>query len=202
MTISTMLLVLVIAATPAPSDGTAIGIQIEMPGGDGFVFEISTPPEPVVIDFDMAIAEATIAVVHGQAAADGWAEAQQPDAADDGRSFFTMLYQDTYDPAALTYIAASVFEMYTASDLRNQCEASEVITCSDPWPSTVQMDAMLTAGVYAGVIGLQRLAKTQWDVDLDEGWKSLLIWGGIAAGRALVAASNMSDANALREFGR
>ncbi len=198
MTISTMLLAAMLAAAPLPSDGTVVAFEMEMPSRPAF--EFTMPAEPVSIDFDAAIAEAV------QAAANGW---QQRDpntgqfvAAEPERGYFKMLYQDTYDPAVLTFIAASAFEMYTAYDLRNQCAASAVVSCSDPWPSSVQMDAMLTAGVYAGVIGLQRLAKTQWDVDLDEGWKSLLIWGGIAAGRALVAASNMSDANALREFGR
>ena len=123
-------------------------------------------------------------------------------AADTGTGYFGMMTENSYDPAVLAFFAASAIEMYTASDLRNQCEANTVITCSDPWPNTVQQDAMITGAVYAGVTALQRLAKTQWDVDLDEGWKNVLVWGGIAAVRGLISAKNISDANALREFGR
>lgn len=200
MTITTMLVAAMLVAAPLPSDGTAVAFEMEMPSRAPFEFELVRPAEPVAIDFELAIAEAVQAVANGWQDRDpntGQFVANEPE-----RGYFKMLYQDTYDPAVLSYFASSAVEMYTAWDLRNQCAASAVVSCSDPWPSSVQMDAMLTAGVYAGVIGLQRLAKTQWDVDLDEGWKSLLIWGGIAAGRALVSASNISDANALREFGR
>ena len=119
-----------------------------------------------------------------------------------GTPYFQMLYGNSYDPAVLAFFAASVAEMYSASDLRTQCEESAIVTCSDPFPGTVQQDALITAGVYAGVTALQRLAKTQWGVDLDEGWKNVLVWGGIAAVRGLIAGQNMSDANALRDLGR
>ncbi len=62
------------------------------------------------------------------------------------------------------------------------------------------MNAMVTAGVYAGVIGVQKLAKQYWDVDLDEGWKEILLFGGMAAVRGAIAWQQMNDANAVREF--
>lgn len=121
---------------------------------------------------------------------------------DTGTGYFGMLANGTYDPAVLAFFASSAVKMYSAHDLRNQCNASEIVTCAHPFPGTVNQDIAITAGVYAGVTALQRLAKTQWDVDLDEGWKQVLLWGGMAAVRGLIAAQNMSDANALRELGR
>jgi hypothetical protein len=60
----------------------------------------------------------------------------------------------------------------------------------------------MTAGVYAGVTGIERLAKKYWDVELDEGWKNLLIWGGMAGVRSMQAYLQMRDANDIRGFGR
>ncbi len=194
MHVALMILAVAIASPSAP--GTVVPFEMEITGPAGFVFVLEEPAPPV--DLRAAIAETAAAMVHQEAA--GWADAQQPD--DNGTGYFGMMYQNTYDPAVLAYLAASTAEIWSASALRDQCEASQVIACTNPWPNTVQMDAMITAGVYAGVTGLQRLAKTQWDVDLDEGWKNVAIWGGIAAVRMLITAINVSDANALREFGR
>lgn len=157
------------------------------------------------VDLEAAIHEAAMRIVAedlGLEMQDRDTAAGQFVAADDGTGYMGMLYQNSYDPAALAFMAASVAEMYSASDLRTQCLESEIVTCSDPFPSTVQQDALITAGMYAGVTALQRLAKTQWDVDLDEGWKRVLIWGGVAAVRGFITAQNMSDANALRDLGR
>lgn len=198
MTAAVMVMLLAIAA-PAPQQGTALPLAIDAPPAAGFAVSIEAP-EPEAPPLDLRREAKAVAAAMVAQEANGWQDAQQP--ADDGTGYFGMMYGNSYDPAVLSFFAASAVEMYTAYDLRNQCAASTVITCSDPWPSSVQMDALLTAGVYAGVTGLQRLAKTQWDLDMDEGWKNLLIFGGLAAARALVSASNISDANALREFGR
>lgn len=198
MTAAVMVMLLAIAA-PAPQQGTALPLAIDAPPAAGFAVSIEAP-EPEAPPLDLRREAKAVAAAMVAQEANGWQDAQQP--ADDGTGYFGMMYGNSYDPAVLSFFAASAVEMYTAYDLRNQCAASTVITCSDPWPSSVQMDALLTAGVYAGVTGLQRLAKTQWDIDMDEGWKNLLIFGGLAAARALVSASNISDANALREFGR
>ena len=181
--------------------------------------------QATAVDFDALIEEAAVRVVAEDLGAtvrwvvtaqhprgDGavLAQARDPETGrfvaaseeGEGDGYWAMMYGNSYDPAVLAFMAASAFEMYTASDLRGLCDASENITCTDPFPGTVMQDAIVSAGVYAGVTALQRLAKTQWDVDLDDGWKNVLIWGGITGVRALLAAKNMSDANALREFGR
>ena len=168
--------------------------------------QAASPPE---IDFDRAIAIAAAQVVaedlglvllqERDPETGRFAAAQEEDAE---TGYLGMMAQNAYDPGALVFMAASVAQMYSASDLRTQCAESQIVTCSDPFPSTVQQDAMITAGVYAGVTGLQRLAKAKWGVELDSGWKELLIWGGIGAVRSLFTAKNMSDANALRDLGR
>lgn len=155
---------------------------------------------PPAIDFDAAIEDAVAELLAEQQARDP--ETGQFIAADNGTGYLGMLADGTYDPAVLAFFAASAVEMYSAHDLRNQCDASAIVSCSDPFPGTVTQDMAITAGVYAGVTALQRLAKTQWDVDLDEGWKQVALWGGMALVRGLVSAQNMSDANALRELGR
>lgn len=200
--IPTLIFTVALAIAPAAaSDGTALPLLLELEAGPAFELVLEAPTPPALpIDLEAAIDEAV------QAVANGWQD-RDPETgrfvqADTGTGYFGMMSGNSYDPAVLAFFAASAIEMYTAYDLRNQCDASEVITCSDPFPGTVQQDAMLTAAVYAGVTGLQRLAKTQWDVDMDEGWKQVAIWGALAAVRGLLSASNISDANALREFGR
>lgn len=169
--------------------------------------------EPLQLDLSAEVQEAALRVVAEAAGVElVWIQNRDPETGrfiaapaneeEEEAGYFRMLYGNTYDPAVLMFVAASAAEMYSASDLRNQCLESTVVTCSDPFPSTVSTDALITAGVYAGVTALQRLAKTQWDVDLDSGWKNLLIFGGIAAVRSIVTASNISDANALRDLGR
>ncbi len=195
MTFATLILAAALAMPAPQQGGTVLPLQLELE--DQVVAELVTPASAPVIDLEAALA----------AAVDEILQERDPEtgrfvAADTGTGYFGMMTENSYDPAVLAFFAASAIEMYTASDLRNQCEANTVITCSDPWPNTVQQDAMITGAVYAGVTALQRLAKTQWDVDLDEGWKNVLVWGGIAAVRGLISAKNISDANALREFGR
>lgn len=154
----------------------------------------------VGFDLRAAIDEAALRVVAEDAGVElVWI--QEPGGEEDV-GYWVMMLQNTIDPAVLMYFAASVAEIYSASDLRTQCDESTIIECSNPFPNTAQQDALITAGVYAGVTALQRLAKTQWDVDMDEGWKNLLIWGGMATVRAIIAGQNMSDANALRDLGR
>lgn len=157
------------------------------------------------IDFAAAITRAAADVVakdHGLQVVQRSASTPSELEEAEGTSYFGMLYGNSYDPAVMAFMAASMAEIYSASDLRTQCGESEIVTCSDPFPSTVQEDALVTAGMYAAVTGLQRLAKTQWGVDLDDGWKNVMIWGGVAAVRGFITAQNMSDANALRDLGR
>ncbi len=180
-------------SAPQQGGGTVLPLLLELE--DQVVAELVTPAPS--IDLDAALAAAVDEILQERDPETG-----QFVAADTDTGYFGMMTENSYDPAVLAFFAASAIEMYTASDLRNQCEENTVITCSDPWPNTVQQDAMITGAVYAGVTGLQRLAKTQWDVDLDEGWKNVLVWGGIAAVRGLISAKNISDANALRELGR
>jgi len=197
MTFAALILTAALTMMPAPQQGgTVLPLLLELE--DQVVAELVTPAPAPVIDFDAAMAAAVDEILQERDPETG----QFVAAEDNGTGYFGMMTENSYDPAVLAFFAASAIEMYTASDLRNQCEASTVITCSDPWPNTVQQDALITGGVYAGVTALQRLAKTQWDVELDEGWKNVLIWGGIAAVRGLLSAQNISDANALREFGR
>lgn len=160
------------------------------------------------IDLDAAIEEAAIRVVAEDLGADVvWIQERDPEtgrfvSAQEDEGYWRMMYSNTYDPAVLAFFAASTAEMYSNSDLQKQCAESAIVGCTNPFPGTVQQDALITAGVYAGVTGLQRLAKTQWGVELDEGWKNVLIWGGMAAVRGIITANNMSDANALRDLGR
>lgn len=167
---------------------------------------------PPPIDFDAAITEAALRVVAEDIGAEVvWVQDRDPETGrfvagsaqgDEDRGYWAMMYGNSYDPAVLAFFAASVAEMYSASDLRTQCEENVIVTCSDPFPGTVQQDALITAGVYAGVTALQRLAKTQWGIDMDDGWKNVLIYGAMATVRGLIAGQNMSDANALRRLGR
>lgn len=192
--LTTLILTAVLAATPA-SDGTALPMLLELEASAPFELELEAPAPAVSIDFEAAIDEAVAEVLQERDPATG-----RFVAADDGPGYFGMLYQGMTHGGELAFVAASALEMWSAHELRNQCEANPYVSCSDPWPSSVQQDVLLTAGVYAGVKGLQRLAKTQWGIDFDDGWKDLLIFGSLAAARALVTASNVSDANALREL--
>lgn len=171
------------------------------------------PPDQIrsdAIDFEAAIEVAAMHIVAEDLGAElVWIQERDPDTGqfvagetDEENGYWSMLYSNSYDPAVLMFFAASVAEMYSGSDLRTQCAESTIVTCSDPFPGTTQQDALITAGVYAGVTALQRLAETQWDVDMDEGWKNLLIFGAMATVRGLIAGQNMSDANALRDLGR
>ncbi|MCP4871596.1 MAG: hypothetical protein GY898_23045 [Proteobacteria bacterium] len=201
MTITTLFLAVALASSPvAAADGTALPLLLDLEVAPPFELELVAPTPAPSIDFEAAMEEAV------QAVANGWQDRDPATGrfveADTGTGYFGMLAGNSYDPAVLAFFAASAVEMYSAYDLRNQCAASTVVSCSDPWPSSVQQDALLTAGVYAGVTGLQRLAKTQWGIDMDEGWKNVLIFGSLAAVRSLLSASNISDANALRELGR
>lgn len=153
------------------------------------------------IDFDAEVERISAEIVAEEIGAElVWV--QDPTPTDPDKGYWKMLYSNSYDPAQLVFFAASVAEMYSNSVLQNQCAQSTIVECTNPFPGSVQEDALVTAGVYAGVTALQRLAKTQWDVDLDEGWKNLVIWGSLATIRSIVTASNVSDANALRELGR
>jgi hypothetical protein len=121
---------------------------------------------------------------------------------EDERGYFELMYRGAYSPPELTFIAASVVDMWSKSELRKECEANPYIQCDPTWPESVQADVLMTAGVYAGVVGLERLAKKYWDVELDEGWKNLLIFGGMAGVRSVQAYLQMRDANDIRGFGR
>ena len=162
---------------------------------------------PPPFDFEAAIEEAAARVVAEDARL--WVQVRDETGrfvaagqADEENGYFSMLYGNSYDPSVLSFLAASAIEMYSASDLRTQCSESTIVSCSDPFPGSVQTDAMVTAGVYAGVTALQRLARTQWSVEMSEGWKNVLIWGSMAAVRGFLTTRNISDANALRSLGR
>lgn len=161
----------------------------------------STPP---AIDFEAAIEEAVAELVAEDAAR---LELQERDPvtgrfvqADTGTGYFGMLADGMTHGGELAFVAASALEIWSSYELRQQCEANPYVSCTDPFPGTVQQDALMTAATYAGVKGLQRLAKTQWDVDLDDGWKDLAIFGAMTLVRSLVTAQNVSDANALRDL--
>ncbi len=175
--------------------------------------QAAEPPPP--IDLETAVRVAALRVVAEDIGATVvWIQERDPETGrfvatpaaaqtvDNGAGFFSMLYGNSYDPAVLAFFAASVAEMYSAADLRTQCGESTIVSCSDPFPASVSTDALITAGVYLGVTGLQRLAKTQWGVETTTGWKNVLVWGGIAAVRGLLTASNLSDSMALRDLGR
>ena len=165
---------------------------------------------PPPIDLEVAIHEAALRVVAEDLGAEVvWIQERDPETGrfvagelDEENGYWGMMYGNSYDPAVLAFFAASIAEMYSASDLRTQCAESTIVTCTDPFPATAQQDALITAGVYAGVTALQRLAETQWGVNMDDGWKNLLIFGSLATVRSLITARNMSDANALRDLGR
>ncbi len=196
---SALILTAALAVTPAAAAerGTALPILLELDAGPAFELPALTPEfvtDRPSVDLRAAMARAV----------DELLQERDPDTgqfvADTGTGFFGMMGEGTYDPAVLAFFAASAIEIYSAYDLQNQCDASAVVECSRPL--SPELDAALTAGIYAGVTGLQRLAKTQWGVDMDEGWKQVAIWVGMAAVRGFVSASNMQDANALRELGR
>ncbi|KKM72944.1 hypothetical protein LCGC14_1415400 [marine sediment metagenome] len=195
------ILAVVLAVTPAAAvhEGTALPLLLELEGSPAFELRLalirSDQIRSAPIDLEAAMARAV----------DELLQERDPETgrfvvADDGTGFFGMMAAGSYDPAVLAYFAASAVEIYTAYDLQNQCDASTIVSCSRRIGP--ELDAALTAGIFAGVTGLQRLAKTQWGVDLDEGWKQVAIWGAMAAVRGMVSASNIQDANALRELGR
>ncbi len=174
-----------------------LAIAFAMTVAMGPVQEAATPP----MDWDEAIRAAAEKVVMEDLAAEtGGTLVYVQDPTDPERGFFTMLYGDSYGAPELAFMAASAFSMYVDSDFRSLCADNEALECAGAFPNSVPTDAMLTAGVYAGVKGVQRLAKKYWDVDLDEGWKNLLIFGGLTAVRALVAADGMSLNNQIREI--
>ena len=167
-----------------------------------------TTAPPPTIDFDAAVQEAAMRVVAEDLGATVvWVQERDPDtgrfvAAQDGeeeRGYLKMLYQDTYSPPELAFMGASLIQMYAQSDFNGLCERNPWLECDTRFADTVQQDALVTAGVYAGVKGVQRLAKKYWGVDLDEGWKNLLIFGGLTAVRGFVAADTISLSNAIRE---
>lgn len=151
------------------------------------------------LDFQQAAAEAAEEIV-AEDVEQFEGTGQQLELEDPG--YFKLLYSGAYSPPELTFIAASVVDMWSKSELQKACEANPYISCDPSWPESVQADVLMTAGVYAGVTGIERLAKKYWDVDLDEGWKNLLIWGGMAGVRSMQAYLQMRDANDIRGFGR
>jgi hypothetical protein len=169
--------------------------------------EVAAPPP--TIDFEAAIKEHAMRIVAEDLGAEVvWVQERDPEtgrfvAAQEGeeeRGYFTMMYQDAYSAPELAFMGASVIQMYAQSDFNGLCERNTWLQCDTRFADTVQQDALVTAGVYAGVKGVQRLAKKYWDVDLDEGWKNLLIFGGLTAVRGLVAADTISLNNAIREL--
>ena len=169
--------------------------------------EAAAPPP--TIDFDAAIEEAALRVVADVLGAElVWVQERDPEtgrfvAAQEGEEetgYLKMLYQGTYSPPELAFMGASVIQMYAESDFNGLCERNAWLECDTNFGSTVQQDALITAGVYAGTKGVQRLAKKYWGVDLDEGWKNLLIFGGMTVVRGLVAADTISLNNAIREL--
>lgn len=168
--------------------------------------EVTAPPP--TIDFERAMADAVTSIIAEDMGLEVvWVQERDPEtgrfvAAQEGeeeRGYLKMLYQDTYSPPELAFMGASMIQMYAQSDFNGLCERNPWLQCDTRFADTVQQDALVTAGVYAGVKGVQRLAKKYWDVDLDEGWKNLLIFGGLTAVRGLVAADTISLNNAIRE---
>lgn len=158
---------------------------------------------PPPIDLRAAVKEVAAQIVAEDLelrAANGWQDPAQP--ADEQTGYFGMLYGNSYDPSVLSYYGASAADIWSRYELQQTCAASATVECSNGWPGNVSTEIALTAGVYMAATGVQRLAKKYWDVDLDDGWKNLLIFGGLAAVRAAMTWDQVSNANALREFGR
>lgn len=170
--------------------------------------EVTAPPP--TIDFEAAMDEAVMRIIAEDTPGLEvvWVQERDPEtgrfvAAQEGeeeRGFFKMMYQDSYSAPELAFMGSSVIQMYAESDFNGLCESNPWLRCETNFASTVQQDALMTAGVYAGVKGVQRLAKKYWDVDLDEGWKNLLIFGGLTAVRGFIAADTISLNNAIREL--
>jgi hypothetical protein len=164
---------------------------------------------PPTIDFDAAMDEAVTRIIAEDLGLElVWVQERDPEtgrfvAAQEGEEetgYLKMLYQGTYSAPELAFMGASVIQMYAESDFNSLCERNPWLKCDTNFGSTVQQDALITAGVYAGVKGVQRLAKKYWGVDLDEGWKNLLIFGGLTAVRGFAAADTISLNNAIREL--
>lgn len=166
--------------------------------------ETAAPP---AIDLRAAMDEAVVRLVAEETGATVvWIQDRDPETGrfiavqeDPERGFLKMLYQDTYSAPELAFTAASIFQMYVDSDFRKLCLENPELDCSTGYPNSVTQDVLMTTAVYAGVKGVQRLAKKYWDVDLDEGWKNLLIFGGLTGVRVLFAADGLSLNNSIRE---
>lgn len=184
MTVSTLILAVALAAIPQAQEAT------------------SPPP----IDFDIEIerisAELVAEELGLQVIAREPMTAEELAAKQAEPGYFRMTGTSLNNPPVLTYFAMSALDIYSKQELQNVCSENPYVTCDAGWPESASMDAAITAGVYAGVIGIQRLSKKYWDVDLDDGWKEILIWGGLAAVRGALAWSQYQDANDVREFGR
>ena len=162
--------------------------------------------KPPPFDFDKAIAEAAARIVAEDL---GLQVVQRPPGTpqeqaeiDAQPGFFRMMGQSGTHPPELVFMAASVADIWSKQELQKVCENNPLIMCDAGWPESATMDAAITAGVYTGVVGIQRLARKYWGVDLDDGWKELLLFGGMSAVRGFFTWQQIQDANAVREFGR
>jgi hypothetical protein len=188
MTLATIGLLVAVAVAPMQQEATA---------------------PPPTIDLDAAMDDAVTRIIAEDLGLElVWVQERDPEtgrfvATQEGEEetgYLKMLYQGTYSAPELAFMGASAIQMYAESDFNGLCERNPWLKCDTNFGSTVQQDVLITAGVYAGVKGVQRLAKKYWGVDLDEGWKNLLIFGGMTAVRGLVAADTISLNNAIREL--
>lgn len=186
MTLATLVLAAAIAALPA-----------QQPASND---------DPPKIDFDRAIAEASARIVAEdlglQVVARPPMTAAEQAEKDAEPGYLRMTAQGMTHYPELLFVGMSALDIYSKQELQNVCTSNPYVTCDAGWPESASMDAAITAGVYAGVVGIQRLSKKYWDVDLDDGWKEILLWGGMATVRGFLAWDQMQDANAVREFGR
>lgn len=162
--------------------------------------------KPPTFDFDKAITEVAARIVAEDL---GLQVVQRPPqtAAEQAEieaqpGFFQMMGESGRHAPELVFMAASVADMWSKQELQKVCASNEFVSCDAGWPQSVTMDAAITAGVYAGVVGVQRLAQKYWGVDLDDGWKELLLWGGLSLVRGFFTWEQVQDANAVRGFGQ
>jgi hypothetical protein len=199
MNLLALVAVAALAAGPAPQQGgTARGIEIALPP-DTTATETAEVP---TVDLRAAVKIAAREIALQQRDPETGQFVSADAAAEDQTGYFGMMYGNSYNPAQLSYFGASVADIWSRNELQKTCDDNPAVECSDGWPSNVSTEVLMTGLVYMGATGIQRLAKKYWDVDLDDGWKNMLIYAGLAGVRLAMTWDQVSNANAVREFGR